>query len=82
MAFGGQTPSHARQNIQSGSFDINGFLSDAAFPENSTNSYTPTGHASMHAPSATQISKSTDTNYPHTPIIAFSVPTLPQVLIS
>ena len=52
------------------------------FPGNSANSYTPTGHASMHAPSATQISKSTDTNSPHTPIIAFSVPTLPQVLIS
>ena len=38
MAFGGQTPSQARQKIQSGSFDINGFLSDAGFPENSTNS--------------------------------------------
>ena len=36
----------------------------------------------MHAPSATQISKSTETNSPHTPIIPFSVPTRPQVLIS
>jgi hypothetical protein len=32
IACGGQTPSHARQKMQSGSFDINGFLSDAGFP--------------------------------------------------
>ena len=32
IACGGQTPSHARQKIQSGSFDINGFWSDAGFP--------------------------------------------------
>ena len=56
MAFGGQTPSQARQNMQSGSFDMSGFLSDAEFPGVSKNSYTPTGHASMHAPSATQMS--------------------------
>ena len=56
MALGGQTPSHARQNIQSGSLDMSGFLPDAALPGVSKNSYTPTGHASMHAPSATHMS--------------------------
>ena len=56
MAFGGQTPSHARQKIQSGSFDISGFCSEPGFPGESNHSYTPTGQASRHPPSAIQIS--------------------------
>jgi len=32
MAWGGQTPSHAKQKIQSGSLSISGFFSDAGFP--------------------------------------------------
>lgn len=56
MACGGHTPSQARQNMQSGSFDMSGFFSEAKLPGVSNHSYTATGHASMQAPSATQMS--------------------------
>jgi len=80
IATGGQTPSQARQNMQSGSLTCNGFFVEAGFPGKSRNSKTSTGQASIQAPSAMQISKSTETNSPQTPIIALSDPTLPQVL--
>ena len=82
IATGGQTFSHARQKIQSGSLIWSGFFVDATFPGKSANSKTFTGHASMQAPSATHISKSTETNSPQTPMTLLSVPTRPQVLSS
>src|SRR5919205_1075760 len=64
---GGHTFSHAMHNIQSFSLIIKGFFSDAGCPGVSNHSYTFTGHASIHAPSATHISKSTVTSVPHIP---------------
>src|ERR671931_1580793 len=64
---GGHTFSHAIQNIQSFSLIIKGFFSDAGCPGVSNHSYTFTGQASIHAPSATHISKSTVTSVPHIP---------------
>ena len=67
MAWGGQTFSQAKQNMQSFSLAMKGFLSDAGCPGVSSHSYTLTGHASMHAPSDIQISKSTQTSVPQIP---------------
>ena len=60
IATGGQTPSQAIQKIQSGSLICNGFAVEAGFPGKSRNSKTFTGQASIQAPSAMQISKSTE----------------------
>src|SRR5918992_5250890 len=64
---GGHTFSQAMQKMQSFSLIINGFLSDAGCPGVSNHSYTLTGQASIQAPSATQMSKSTHTSVPHIP---------------
>ena len=80
IACGGHTFSHARQNIQSFSLAINGFFSDPGWPGVSNHSYTLTGHASIHAPSPIQISKSTATLSPHIPNCP-GASTGPQTLI-
>src|SRR5579864_1990730 len=80
IACTGHTFSQARQKIQSGSRAINGFFSEDGFPANSAHSYTFTGHASIQAPSPTQISKSTETYSPQIPNT--SLPFLgPKILI-
>src|SRR5215210_9061036 len=53
--------------MQSFSLIMKGFFSDAGCPGVSSHSYTLTGQASIHAPSAMHISKSTHTSFPHIP---------------
>ena len=53
--------------MQSFSLIMNGFFSEAGCPGVSSHSNTFTGQASMQAPSAMQISKSTVTSVPQIP---------------
>src|SRR5689334_17345971 len=78
MATGGQTLSQAMQKMQAASFAGSAFFPDAGWPGVSSHSNTFSGHASMHAPSAVQRSKSTATHVPWMPSLAgFS--SVPQI---